>query len=126
MLIQKCFPFICRESKIILASGPSLRLLSSSSIKNHEATSSQKKNEPGIHHHSNDNEQVDFGFQTVSASEKAKKVHKVFEAVASKYDLMNDLMSAGVHRAWKDYFVRRLCPIRPGSKILDVAGGTGV
>ena len=68
---------------------------------------------------------VDFGFQKVTSSEKAEKVHKVFEAVASSYDVMNDLMSAGVHRLWKDHFVRKISPIVPGSKILDVAGGTG-
>lgn len=72
-----------------------------------------------------DNKQVDFGFETVTASEKAEKVHKVFEAVASSYDLMNDLMSAGVHRIWKDHFANCVFPISPGTKILDVAGGTG-
>ena len=76
---------------------------------------------------SHDEEQkVDFGFQKVTSSEKAEKVHKVFEAVASSYDLMNDLMSAGVHRLWKDHFVRMISPIVPGTKILDVAGGTGM
>ncbi|XP_050729114.1 2-methoxy-6-polyprenyl-1,4-benzoquinol methylase, mitochondrial-like [Eriocheir sinensis] len=65
-----------------------------------------------------------FGFENVSEEEKAQKVHKVFENVASKYDLMNDLMSGGIHRAWKDCFVSRLHP-RPNTKLLDVAGGTG-
>lgn len=51
-------------------------------------------------------------------------VHKVFENVAGKYDLMNDLMSGGIHRAWKDCYVSRLHP-RPNTKLLDVAGGTG-
>lgn len=73
-----------------------------------------------------DNKQVDFGFETVTASEKAEKVHKVFEAVASSYDVMNDLMSAGVHRIWKDHFANCVFPISPGTKILDVAGGTGI
>ena len=68
---------------------------------------------------------MDFGFQTVSEREKAEKVHKVFESVASTYDIMNDLMSAGIHRLWKDHFVNKLSPILPGSTILDVAGGTG-
>jgi len=68
---------------------------------------------------------ADFGFEKVTTSEKAQKVYGVFEAVASSYDVMNDAMSAGVHRVWKDYFVRKLLPIRPGTKILDVAGGTG-
>ena len=75
---------------------------------------------------SDEEQKVDFGFQKVTSSEKAEKVHKVFEAVASSYDLMNDLMSAGVHRLWKDHFVRMISPIVPGSKILDVAGGTGI
>lgn len=68
---------------------------------------------------------VDFGFQTVLASEKAEKVHKVFENVASKYDLMNDVMSVGIHRIWKDYFVKKMFPLPPGTSIIDVAGGTG-
>lgn len=58
-------------------------------------------------------------------SEKAKKVREVFEAVASKYDLMNDAMSGGIHRVWKDHFVSKITPIRNGTQILDVAGGTG-
>jgi len=68
---------------------------------------------------------TDFGFEKVTTSEKAKKVYNVFEAVATNYDVMNDAMSAGVHRVWKDYFVSKLLPIRPGTQILDVAGGTG-
>lgn len=68
---------------------------------------------------------VDFGFQSVSAEEKAQKVHEVFKNVASKYDLMNDMMSVGIHRLWKDHFVRKMCPLHPGTKIIDVAGGTG-
>jgi ubiquinone/menaquinone biosynthesis C-methylase UbiE len=52
-------------------------------------------------------------------------VGQVFHNVADKYDLMNDLMSAGVHRVWKDHFVTKLAPT-PGTKILDVAGGTGM
>ena len=52
-------------------------------------------------------------------------VYEVFENVASTYDLMNDVMSVGVHRLWKDYFVRRLAP-SPGTKLVDVAGGTGM
>jgi len=73
----------------------------------------------------NEEPKVDFGFEKVTTSEKAKKVYNVFEAVASNYDVMNDFMSAGVHRVWKDYFVDRLSPIRPGTRILDIAGGTG-
>ena len=68
---------------------------------------------------------VDFGFQTISASEKAQKVYKVFENVASNYDIMNDVMSVGIHRIWKDYFVKKMFPLPPGTKVIDVAGGTG-
>lgn len=51
-------------------------------------------------------------------------VHEVFETVAEKYDVMNDAMSLGIHRVWKDIFMQRLAPT-PGTKLLDVAGGTG-
>ncbi|XP_059171699.1 2-methoxy-6-polyprenyl-1,4-benzoquinol methylase, mitochondrial-like [Physella acuta] len=65
-----------------------------------------------------------FGFQSVTEEEKEHKVYEVFENVASKYDLMNDAMSAGIHRVWKDTFIERFAP-SPGTKLLDVAGGTG-
>uniref|UniRef100_A0A1I7XTY8 2-methoxy-6-polyprenyl-1,4-benzoquinol methylase, mitochondrial n=1 Tax=Heterorhabditis bacteriophora TaxID=37862 RepID=A0A1I7XTY8_HETBA len=65
-----------------------------------------------------------FGFEQVNENEKEKRVHQVFANVAKKYDLMNDVMSFGIHRLWKDYYVGAL-PIRPMAKILDVAGGTG-
>ena len=65
-----------------------------------------------------------FGFQTVAEEEKAGLVHGVFTRVASRYDLMNDLMSGGVHRLWKDAMMDWLAP-RPGQRLLDVAGGTG-
>ncbi|KAG0724888.1 2-methoxy-6-polyprenyl-1,4-benzoquinol methylase, mitochondrial [Chionoecetes opilio] len=64
-----------------------------------------------------------FGFENVSEEEKAHKVHRVFENVADKYDLMNDLMSGFIHRAWKDCLVTRLQP-RANTRLLDVAGGT--
>ena len=51
-------------------------------------------------------------------------MHEVFKKVADKYDLMNDAMSVGVHRLWKDHFIRRMTPL-PGTKLIDVAGGTG-
>lgn len=70
------------------------------------------------------NETTHFGFQQVPASEKHKRVAGVFDSVASKYDLMNDLMSFGIHRIWKR-FVIDLAGVRPGEKVLDVAGGTG-
>ena len=69
-------------------------------------------------------QQTHFGFQNVTPEEKAVKVQHVFSNVAHKYDLMNDVMSAGVHRCWKDYFVKKINPY-PGAKYLDVAGGTG-
>jgi len=65
-----------------------------------------------------------FGFQDVPEGEKAGMVHGVFTRVANKYDLMNDLMSAGIHRLWKDAMMDWLAP-RPGQRLLDVAGGTG-
>ena len=65
-----------------------------------------------------------FGFQTVPESEKVSKVQNVFTSVASKYDIMNDVMSMGVHRIWKEAMMDWLAP-RPGQKLLDVAGGTG-
>lgn len=65
-----------------------------------------------------------FGFQSVPVEDKAKKVAGVFESVANKYDLMNDLMSFGVHRLWKRYAIT-LSGVGPGQKVLDLAGGTG-
>ncbi len=65
-----------------------------------------------------------FGFETVSESEKAGRVADVFHSVANRYDLMNDLMSAGLHRVWKMFTIGR-AQVRPGMKILDIAGGTG-
>ena len=65
-----------------------------------------------------------FGFEEVPVEEKAKRVAGVFHSVASKYDLMNDLMSAGVHRLWKRFTVE-VSAVRPGHKVLDIAGGTG-
>ena len=65
-----------------------------------------------------------FGFRTVPEAEKAGMVHEVFSSVAGRYDLMNDLMSVGVHRLWKDSMIDWLAP-RAGMHLLDVAGGTG-
>ena len=69
-------------------------------------------------------EQVSFGYEEVSPEEKTERVGAVFSSVARKYDVMNDAMSAGMHRLWKDKFVRRVKP-QPGEQILDMAGGTG-
>jgi demethylmenaquinone methyltransferase/2-methoxy-6-polyprenyl-1,4-benzoquinol methylase len=67
---------------------------------------------------------VNFGDELVSPEEKTRRVGEVFSSVARRYDLMNDLMSGGMHRLWKDRFVARVKP-RTGEKILDMAGGTG-
>jgi demethylmenaquinone methyltransferase / 2-methoxy-6-polyprenyl-1,4-benzoquinol methylase len=67
---------------------------------------------------------TDFGFSKVAEDEKARKVAEVFDSVASRYDLMNDLMSAGLHRLWKRFAVEQSLT-RPGERVLDVAGGTG-
>lgn len=65
-----------------------------------------------------------FGFQQVDESQKANKVRGVFDSVASKYDVMNDLMSMGLHRLWKTYTIAA-SGVREGHKVLDIAGGTG-
>jgi len=64
-----------------------------------------------------------FGFETVDENEKAKRVAGVFTSVASKYDVMNDLMSAGLHRVWKRFAIS-VSGVRPGQRVLDVAGGS--
>ena len=69
-------------------------------------------------------DQVNFGDELVSPEEKTRRVGAVFSSVARRYDVMNDLMSGGMHRLWKDRFVNRVKP-RPGENILDMAGGTG-
>jgi demethylmenaquinone methyltransferase/2-methoxy-6-polyprenyl-1,4-benzoquinol methylase len=67
---------------------------------------------------------TDFGFETVPEGEKARRVAGVFDAVSARYDLMNDLMSGGLHRLWKRFAVEH-SGVRPGQRVLDVAGGTG-
>jgi demethylmenaquinone methyltransferase / 2-methoxy-6-polyprenyl-1,4-benzoquinol methylase len=67
---------------------------------------------------------VDFGFETVAEEEKARRVAGVFDSVAGRYDLMNDLMSGGMHRLWKRFTIEQ-SGVRPGQKVLDIAGGTG-
>ena len=69
-------------------------------------------------------DKVSFGHEDVEPREKTRRVRGVFSSVAARYDLMNDLMSGGQHRLWKDMFVRRVRP-RAGEEILDMAGGTG-
>jgi demethylmenaquinone methyltransferase/2-methoxy-6-polyprenyl-1,4-benzoquinol methylase len=70
------------------------------------------------------NETVSFGYDNIPSEEKTARVGAVFSSVARKYDVMNDAMSGGLHRLWKDKFVRRVKP-QPGEAILDMAGGTG-
>lgn len=72
----------------------------------------------------NNTELTDFGFEQVTRQEKGRRVYHVFESVASNYNLMNDVMSLGIHRLWKRYAVH-ISPLRPGAHVLDVAGGTG-
>ena len=65
-----------------------------------------------------------FGYETVPESEKARRVANVFDSVSARYDLMNDLMSGGLHRLWKRFTIEQSA-VRPGQRVLDVAGGTG-
>jgi len=67
---------------------------------------------------------TDFGYREVAPDEKTRLVNQVFSSVADRYDLMNDLMSVGIHRLWKRHFVSG-CGLRPGDRVLDLAGGTG-
>ncbi len=71
-----------------------------------------------------DEDTTDFGFTEVAREDKAGLVKGVFDSVASRYDLMNDLMSAGIHRFWKRFTIE-LSAVRPGQTVLDIAGGTG-
>ncbi len=80
----------------------------------HDGDSAAAESDPTTH----------FGFDEVPVGEKGAKVQALFGRVAERYDLMNDLMSGGIHRLWKDSMLSRLAP-RPGERILDVAGGTG-
>ena len=69
-------------------------------------------------------EKTQFGYEQVDVDEKARRVRGVFDSVARRYDLMNDLMSAGLHRVWKRFAVE-IAGVRPGARVLDLAGGTG-
>jgi demethylmenaquinone methyltransferase/2-methoxy-6-polyprenyl-1,4-benzoquinol methylase len=68
--------------------------------------------------------QTHFGYETVDETEKTRRVRGVFDSVAARYDLMNDLLSMGMHRAWKAYAVA-VAAVQPGMRVLDIAGGTG-
>ncbi len=67
---------------------------------------------------------IDFGYERVARGDKKNRVGAVFDSVADRYDVMNDLMSLGIHRAWK-HFTLELAAVRPGERVLDIAGGTG-
>ncbi|KAK0677976.1 COQ5 protein, partial [Pygoscelis papua] len=69
-------------------------------------------------------QETHFGFQTVTEAERREKIYQVFESVAKKYDIMNDSMTLGIHRVWKDILMHKMNP-SPGTLLLDVAGGTG-
>ena len=93
---------------------------------NHTAATTGTFKSPPIPENHEPPRQTHFGFRTVPEEDKEHLVRSVFSSVASKYDLMNDAMSAGVHRLWKDDFVSLLKPGSKGPiKCLDVAGGTG-
>lgn len=77
-----------------------------------------------VKHNSENDDYTDFGFKRIPKSEKNNQVASVFRSVAGKYDVMNDVMSLGIHRLWKRYALE-LASIRPGQMILDLAGGTG-
>jgi len=72
----------------------------------------------------NDNKTTHFGYESVAEAEKARRVADVFDSVASRYDLMNDIMSGGMHRLWKTFAIAQ-SGVTTGSRVLDVAGGTG-
>ncbi|XP_046738886.1 2-methoxy-6-polyprenyl-1,4-benzoquinol methylase, mitochondrial [Diprion similis] len=113
MALSKCFTFrLARTGKNFAT-----RRFSVATSRQSSAYSENKYNE-------DESRETHFGYQTVKESEKAKKVHTVFENVAGSYDVMNDAMSLGIHRVWKDIFIQRLGPTH-GTKLLDVAGGTG-
>jgi demethylmenaquinone methyltransferase/2-methoxy-6-polyprenyl-1,4-benzoquinol methylase len=75
-------------------------------------------------HETSTDDTTDFGYERVRKEEKAGRVREVFDSVASRYDLMNDLMSGGMHRLWKRFTIE-LSGVRPGQTVLDIAGGTG-
>lgn len=71
-----------------------------------------------------DEQTTHFGYEKVDVKDKARRVAGVFHSVAAKYDIMNDVMSGGIHRIWKQFTIE-LSGVRPGHKVLDIAGGTG-
>lgn len=115
-----------RSASPPLASRP---LCSSASTKGTTSSASQTAQQQHQHQEhqkqeAKDGEQTHFGYQQVPLSDKQRMVSGVFSSVASRYDVMNDVMSLGVHRLWKDAFVSEIAPT-PAMRILDCAGGTG-
>jgi demethylmenaquinone methyltransferase/2-methoxy-6-polyprenyl-1,4-benzoquinol methylase len=92
-------------------------------VKSETMMSASDQNHP-TNHDNSDEATTHFGFQTVEKNEKESKVASVFHSVAQQYDVMNDLMSFGIHRLWKRFTIDA-SGVRPGNKVLDLAGGTG-
>ncbi|KAL9536768.1 hypothetical protein MBANPS3_012382 [Mucor bainieri] len=109
--------FMLNHSRHLMRSSPLMprRAMFSTGVKCFQQQQQQQPNQQNTTH---------FGFRDVAEEEKESLVHNVFANVASKYDVMNDAMSLGIHRIWKDEFIRSMAP-GPGTKLLDVAGGTG-
>lgn len=84
----------------------------------------KKEGEPLAQEKVDTTQTTHFGFREIPVEKKEEMVGEVFHSVAAQYDIMNDAMSAGIHRLWKDHFMSTLAPV-PGTKLLDVAGGTG-
>ncbi|KAF0115527.1 MAG: ubiquinone/menaquinone biosynthesis methyltransferase [Rhodospirillaceae bacterium] len=119
-----CVPFfpqsgkeIARPAQVCFVNDPGIRVWCPAMTQHTRNTQT-----PGGH--SDSGTTTHFGFQSVATEEKATLVQGVFDSVASRYDLMNDLMSGGIHRLWKSAFINWLHP-RAGMTVLDVAGGTG-
>lgn len=89
-----------------------------------QTPASEVQNKPSDSYSDNVGETTHFGYQTIDSHEKQAKVAEVFTSVATKYDIMNDLMSFGIHRLWKRYAIS-LTGVRTGQQVLDIAGGTG-
>ncbi|CAH1801101.1 unnamed protein product, partial [Owenia fusiformis] len=99
-------------------------LLNFSRYKAYRLLSTSQRCRVSVKSNNDVDDETHFGFERVKESEKGEKVYEVFHRVADTYDLMNDAMSGGVHRLWKDHYMEKLAPT-PGTKLLDVAGGTG-
>jgi len=106
------------------ANGPMSRGESVAATSPSPSTSSTAPRSPARSPTQASGEVTHFGYQTVAREEKAGKVAEVFHSVAAKYDIMNDLMSLGIHRLWKRFTVE-MSGVRPGQQVLDIAGGTG-